>query len=64
MSVDSFKRRGGLKYAINEYKALQEFLNIGFLSKNEFIKAVFTRFPIRILPNFIRMYIYQTFLRN
>lgn len=64
MTNDSFKRRGGWKYAKNEYNALKEFKRIGFLSKSEFLFAVITRFPIRVLPNFIRKFVYTTFLRK
>lgn len=63
MSDDSFKRRGGMKYAKSEYNALKEFKRMGFLSRNEFLFAVVTRFPIRILPNFLRKFVYTKFLR-
>lgn len=64
MSDDSFKRRGGLKYAINEYHTLKEFKKIGFMSSFEFFYAVATRFPIRILPNAFRKMFYKCFLRK
>lgn len=64
ISNDSFKRRGGYKYAINEYHTLQIFRKIGFLTQKEFFFAVITRFPVRIMPNCIRKFIYTTFLRK
>lgn len=64
MSDESFKRRGGYKYAISEYHALQTFKEIGFLTSKEFCFAVITRFPVRIMPNYIRKFIYTTFLRK
>jgi glycosyltransferase involved in cell wall biosynthesis len=64
MSNDSFKRRGGFKYAINEYHALKTFRDIGFFSTKEFYFALITRFPIRIMPNCIRKFIYTRFLRK
>lgn len=63
-SRESYSRRGGIKYAKNEYNVLKQFKQIGFLSKYEFIYAVITRFPVRIIPNFIRTYIYKIFLRK
>ncbi len=41
------ERRGGLKYAIEEFKFLKE---IGFLATSQFIKSVLIRFIARILP--------------
>lgn len=64
MSDASFKRRGGIKYALNELHALKEFKRIGFLSRWEFYYAVITRFPIRILPNTLRKIFYKMFLRK
>lgn len=64
MSNDSFKRRGGFKYAKSELNALKEFKKIGFLTQREFYYAVITRFPVRMLPNCIRKFIYITFLRG
>ncbi len=64
MSDESFKRRGGYKYAINEYHALKTFKKIGFLTNKEFYFALITRFPVRIMPNCIRKIIYTKFLRK
>ena len=64
MSNESFVRRGGYKYAINEYRTLKIFRNIGFLTNKEFYFAVITRFPVRIMPNSIRKLIYTKLLRK
>ena len=64
MSNESFIRRGGYKYAVNEYNALKTFRDIGFLTSKEFYFAVLTRFPVRIMPNSIRKLIYTKFLRK
>lgn len=64
MSIDSFRRRGGWKYAMSEARALRQFKEIGFLSMGEYIKNILIRFPIRIMPNFIRENIYNRFLRR
>lgn len=64
MTDDSFKRRGGWKYAVNELKTLSYFRKIGFLSRQQFLCAVLTRFPVRIMPQDIRKIIYNKFLRK
>lgn len=64
ISNESFIRRGGYKYAVNEYNALKTFRDIGFLTSKEFYFAVLTRFPVRIMPNSIRKLIYTKFLRK
>lgn len=64
MTKDSFKRRGGWTYAINELKALWMFRKIGFLTTCQFLFDVITRFPVRIVPLRIREFIYRTFLRR
>ena len=55
ISNESFKRRGGYRYAMSR---------IGFLSKKDFLFAVITRFPVRLLPNGIRKVFYNLFLRG
>ena len=64
MSVDSFKRRGGWKYAKSEMKALKQFLDIGFLSRSEYLSNIAIRLPIRLMPNFIREIVYNLLLRR
>ncbi len=60
----AMKRRGGWKYALSEVLALNEFHRIGFLSRNQQIYAMVTRFPVRIMPNRVRKMIYNAFLRK
>ena len=64
MTQDSYRRRGGLKYAKSEAKALSEFRRIGFLSITEYYLALIERIPVRLLPNFIRQLIYRKVLRK
>lgn len=64
MTEDSFNRRGGLKYAINELKALGMFRKIGFLSNRQYLFTILTRFPVRVMPHYIRKFIYNKFLRR
>jgi len=60
----AMKRRGGWKYAVNEFCALKEFQKIGFLNRFQLFFAVVTRFPVRILPNVLRKMFYKNFLRG
>lgn len=64
MTIDSFKRRGGWKYAVSELKALRKFKKIGFFSLSQYWYAVLTRFPIRVMPLKFREFIYKVFLRS
>jgi glycosyltransferase involved in cell wall biosynthesis len=64
MTEDSFNRRGGLKYAMNELKALGMFRKIGFLSNRQYLFTILTRFPVRVMPHYIRKFIYNKFLRR
>ncbi len=53
------ERRGGLKYAIEEFKFLKRLREIGFLSFSQFIKSVVVRFIARILPKKVLKNIYK-----
>ncbi len=53
------ERRGGLKYALEEYKFLLKIKEIKFLSFSQFIKSVIIRFISRILPKSILKNIYK-----
>lgn len=64
MTSGSFDRRGGLKYAVSEIKALYMFKHIGFLSPYQFLICIITRLPVRLMPNNIRRMIYNKFLRK
>lgn len=64
LSPDMFKRRGGWKYAFNEYKLQKEFRKIGFINTVNLIYNIFIRFTLRILPNNTRTIIYKKLLRK
>lgn len=63
-SSDMFKRRGGWKYALDEYRFQNTIRKIGFISFPKFIKNVMFRFGIRIAPNILRIQIYKLLLRK
>ena len=53
------ERRGGFKYAIEEFKFLNRLKEIGFLSSSQFIKSVVIRFVARVLPKSLLKNIYK-----
>jgi hypothetical protein len=44
------QRRAGMVYAKSELRLLNEFKKIGFLTTGEYIKNLFIRVPIRLMP--------------
>jgi len=53
------ERRGGLKYAIEEFKFMLELKKIGFLNTTQFVKNVSIRFIARVLPKKLLKNIYK-----
>lgn len=62
-SPEMFKRRGGWKYAVNEFRFLRMMRNMHFISFVEFMQNIFVRFSTRIIPNSLRSFIYKKILR-
>nr|WP_314898207.1 glycosyltransferase [uncultured Flavobacterium sp.] len=63
-NANAIKRRWGKNYAINEFKLYIKFYKIGFYTFLDFLKAVFLKIPVRLLPFFIYKYIYFNVLRK
>lgn len=61
---EMYKRRGGLKYIQNEVKLQKEFLKMGFINYCDFVFNISVRSIVRLLPNFIRSFIYRKALRQ
>jgi len=59
-----YQRRGGWKYAKQDYKLQLRLHQIGFLTWSEAIGNMLLRLPVRLLPNIIRKFLYETFLRK
>lgn len=59
-----YKRRGGWKYAVTEIRLQFLFVGIGYIGFGTFIKNVFVRFLVRIMPNNVRSFFYKYFLRR
>lgn len=60
---DTFKRRGGLKHAIDEVKFQYHIHRLGYTSFGRFLKNFSIRFSTRVVPNSVREFIYKKFLR-
>ena len=63
-SPETFKRRGGWKYACDEAKVQTQIYQMGFTSLPQYLKNLIIRFTTRIMPNWIRGFIYQKMLRK
>lgn len=60
---EAIKRRWGLKYAVNEINLYRKFLKMGFFSNIDFLKVLFFKIPLRILPFRLYSFIYFKFSR-
>lgn len=63
-SPNMFERRGGLKYAKDEFRLLNFMHQRHFISDSQFIKNVIIRFITRIMPNMLRSFIYKKVIRK
>ena len=63
-SPETFKRRGGWKYACDEVRIQKRIFQMGFITLPQFIQNVIIRFSTRIMPNRLRGWIYMKFLRK
>lgn len=61
---NQFARRGGLKYAKQDIKFQKFLYSIGFINYYEFIRNMLMRCIVRIIPNEMRTFLYQKFLRR
>lgn len=63
-SPDMFKRRGGWRYARDEFRFQCTLLKLGFIGYFEFCRNVGIRFVSRIIPNEWRSLLYKKILRK
>lgn len=61
---DMVARRGGMKYAKNEYRLQKEFYDMGFLTYAEFLRNIAVRIPVRLMPGFLRKAVYALFRKS
>ncbi|WP_157744148.1 glycosyltransferase [Halopenitus persicus] len=59
-----FGRRGGLEYAREEVRIQRYMLELDFISRRQAVFNALTRGGVRLLPNFVRGWIYRTLLRK
>ena len=64
LSPDMFKRRGGWKYAQDEFKFQCKLLSLGFIGYFQFMKNASIRFVSRMIPNEVRGLLYKKILRK
>lgn len=57
-------RRGGWKYGVSELKFFYTLRKMGVIGVGAMLKNMLIRFPVRILPNKIRIFVYQKLLRG
>ena len=63
-SPETIKKRGGWKYAIGEVHIQKMIYDLGFISFPLFLKNSFARFITRIMPLYLRMWVYNRLLRE
>ena len=63
-SPDMFKRRGGWRYALTEFRFQWLLKQIHFISCPQFVTNVLIRFTARIIPNSLRTFVYTKMLRH
>lgn len=63
-SPDTFKRRGGIKYAKDEIKIQMNIYRMGVISFPILLINLIIHTTIRILPNWLRSWIYMNLLRH
>lgn len=63
-SPNMFKRRGGWKYAMDEIRFQRFLFKRQFISFPELVKNVGVRFCVRLMPNYLRTFIYKNLLRK
>ena len=62
--LDFYKRRGGFKYFQHMKRFKRHLLEVGHMSKKQYIFNVFFHSLIALSPVFIRKIFYKTFLRK
>lgn len=62
--ISMIKRRGGKKYLSCIKKFEKGLLELGIINKYEYIENVFARYLISLIPNSLRLFIYNKLLRK
>lgn len=64
ISDDFFKRRSGLKYVKSINNLMKRNMKNGFFTLKDYIKNMFIRSIVYLMPNSLRSFIYKKFLRK
>lgn len=59
-----FKRRGGVKYFLQEVKLQNIFYKNHFINSFEYVRNLGIRMSARIVPNLVRGYLYKRYMRK
>lgn len=62
--IATIKRRSGMHYLKKEWAFLKYAKAIKAFNNNDIIKYILLKFPVRLLPSHLVLYIYNTFLRK
>lgn len=63
-SSEMYKRRGGLKHALNEVRFQNLLRKMHFISLWQEISNILIRFTARVIPNNFRKFVYENYLRK
>lgn len=63
-SHDMIKRRGGWKYAKDDFKSQIQFHKMGFIGIGTLVYNIAIRMTVRLIPNNLRNFIYKELLRK
>ena len=63
--AEMMNRRQGVKYFVTcELPCMNEMFKIGYINIFEYLRNIFLKFLLRVIPNWLRNWIYKKFLRN
>lgn len=63
-SKDMYKRRGGIKHALDEIRFQRQIKKLGYINWKQFCYNISIRFIVRVIPNSSREWIYRHLLRK
>ena len=62
---EMMKRRKGIGYFVaHELPCMNKFKEIGYINTIEYLRNIFLKFLLRVIPNWLRNFIYIEFLRK
>lgn len=64
VSNDTYKRRGGWKYVKAEWELQKKYLELGVINKFEFWQNILLKSIVRLMPNWLRKFVYLKILRK